>query len=336
MKFALSYFTAVGSFALAVTALGCTVTATDTADGGDTGTVTGDTGIKPPTDTGTPSETSPPADTGTTWVAPPDPTAFYTRFVVATSDFTDGTDFDVCYLPWDGTTPASDADVYTGPLAAAFGSSFSAPEVTNYYKLSLDSSHQHIRIRLVAKGGDCTKASKFHINKDGADRIVSIDDPTATFQQGYNTAIVFGNVSAATSYHLLSVADPDPTAAASVPTLQFFNGYSGSLGISLKGTDGTTYTLSTGPIPFKAYVSLPFTTTAPSSGVINIASVTFTDPSGGSPVTISLSDFAFSTGYYWAFAYGNSIDALKLYLCSDSLAQASSGNVAVSGCKILP
>ena len=358
MKSGFWFTVAVGTSALAIALGGCTVTVQDTSDAAaDSGTVSetgapADTGTTP-TDTGSTDTYT--ADTGTTdtytddtgttvdsttadtssWVSPPDPAAYYARFVVATSDFTDGSDFDVCYLPWDGTTPASDADVYTGPIAAALGGSFSAPEVTNYYSIALDSAHRHMRIRLVAKGSDCTKASKFHIFKDGADRIVSIDDPTATFQVGYNTAIVFGNVSASTSYHLLSVADPDPTGAATVPTLQFFNGYNGGLKLTLTGTDGTKYVLSSGAsIPFKAYVSLPFTTGS-ASGTVDIKEISF-DNGSGTPVVIGLTDFAFSTGYYWAFSYGNSTDGLKFYLCGDSLKVASTGDVALSGCKILP
>ncbi len=341
MKSRLSYISAFA--AMLVIAAGCTVKTEDTADASDTGTVNTDTGT-PGTDTGTPGtdtgtpDTTPGADTGTpgtdtsTWVPPPDSTAYYVRFVVATSDFTTGTDYDLCYLPWDGVTAASATDVYKGPIANAFSGSFSSPEVSEYFKLDLDSTHTTARIRLVAKGSSCLESAKFTIGT-GPGNNVNITDDKATFQVGYNTAIIYGNVTLASKpYNLLSIHDPDPTAAATVPTLQFFNGYNGPLSVTLTALDGTVYTLSTGSsVPFKSYVSLPFTTTA-ASGEIHIKTVTF-DPGGGAAkVDIGLSDYSFGVGYYWAFSYGNSTDGLHFYLCGDSLKLASSGDVAVSGC----
>lgn len=335
-----------------VVAAGCTVTTTDANDAatttdtnpsGDTNPTTdtnpaADTGpgtdTNPADDTGT--DTTPPADTGTTadtstWVPPPDPSAYYVRFVVATSDFTTGADFDLCYLPWDGVTSASGTDTYIGPIANSLSGSFTAPEVSNYYKLDLNASHKTIRVRLVAKGSSCAESAKFSISVGGTSHLVSITDDTAVFQPGYNTAIVFGNITTS-SYNLLSLHDTDPTAAATSPTLQFFNGYNGSLAVTLTALDGTVYTLSTGAsVAFKSYVSLPFTATA-ATGDIHIKTVTF-DPGGGAAkVDIGLTDYSFGIGYYWAFAYGNSTDGLHFYLCGDSLKLATSGDVAVSGC----
>jgi len=324
----LALFSSFGLFAFAMA--GCTATTDDNSDGGPTE----DSGV-PPEDTGTPTDGATNPDVY--WTPPPDPSAYYVRFVVATSDFTTGTPYDVCYLPWDGTTPASATDVYTGPIAAAFSSHFSAPEVSEYFQLDgLDSGHETVRIRLVAAGGDCTQASKFSIDVGGTTHVVSVEDDPATFSAGYNTAIVYGNVDDSTGYQLLSMHDADPSAPPDVPTLQFFNGYSGDLSITLTATDGTSYTLSSGPVPFKAYLSLPFTTSTPASGVISIANVTF-DPGGGAtPISIGLSDYSFDIGYYWAFSYGNTTDGLNFYLCGDSLKVASDGDVAVSGCLLKP
>lgn len=331
----------VASFAsLALLVSGCTVTAEDTSDastdtgpgidtgpGGDTnGTDTA------PSDGGVDSSTTDTGGADVSWVPPPDSTAYYVRFVVATSDFTAGTPYDVCYLPWDGVTAPAATDTYTGPVADAYGGYFTAPEVSNYFKLNLDSSHKTVRVRLVAKGSDCSVAAKFHITVGGTDHIVSVEDDVATFQVGYNTAIVYGNVDASSSYKLSSIHDVDPTAAPSVATLQFFNGYAGGLSLTLTATDGTLYSLSTGAIPFKSYVSLPFTTATSTGSEIHIAKVTFDPGGGGAPVDIGLTDYTFGIGYFWAFSYGNSTDGLHFYLCGDSLKTASSGDVAVSGC----
>jgi len=323
----------------------CTVTATVSsgdaiAPGDDGGYVAPDSGSDVATgDTGTLAETGDDsgtvAEVGTTFMPPPDMNAYYARFIVATSAFENNAPFDICFAPWDGVSATPDS-AYQGPLANSLGvTSFTAPEVTNYFPLTgMTAATNKLRVRLVVPGTDCSAAARFMPTAGGTVRPLTIkDDATDQFVVGYNSAIIYGSggVDPTTmTFRLTALDQKDPINAPTVPTLQFFNGFSGMLGVTVKGTDGNSYTFGTGAVDYASYTSLPLSTAS-----INISGLTLT-PVGGAAVTLNVST-TFSPGYYWAFAYGTPT-SLHIYLCPDSTKIASPGDVAIGvgsgGCSV--
>jgi hypothetical protein len=353
----LSLTTTLGAFgALLVAAFAgtaCTVTSSDN-DAGPTTTPTGDdSGTGGTTDTGTTGDDSGSGmtDTGTTGSdacdnffcqPPPSTSPVFARFVLASSDFATGTNFDICYAPWDGNTGAYPMDgAYQGPIAAQVSGgsgNFTSPEVTYYFPLlGVDgSSVNKVAVRLVAAGTSCAGSNRFKL---GGSTIKVDDSMAGNLVAGYNTVVVYGNLGTSSTFTLTDHFFEDPTKAPSVPTLEFFNGYtdgsSPTIGFTFTGSDGTVYNFNgASGLNYGSYTELPLQFTGSFGAAISINTAAFTI-NGGSALNISLGGFSLAAQYYWGFAYGTSPTTdFHFYLCPDNVAVASSSGYAVTGCNI--
>ena len=177
----------LGAVAIAMMSLGeagCSAAPADASEGG--APPAADSGVDSAADSATPdggadggADAAPDAEVESPFKPPPD-NGYYVRFVLATSDFAPGQPFDICFAPWNGNAvnPPADAD-YVGPIAHSFGTTFTAPEVLNYFKVATAAlpSAGPIALRLVNPNqASCAAAQRFTIG--GTATPLKVDDST--------------------------------------------------------------------------------------------------------------------------------------------------------------
>jgi hypothetical protein len=330
LLFGLSGLGAAGVVAIAVMGgAGCTAAATDSpSEAGVTSTMEAgaDAADAAVADAAAEAEPSP--------FVPPD-NSYYIRFVLATSDFSPGQPFDICFAPWDGNPVNAPADsAYIGPIGDLFGAQLTAPEVLNYYKLPSNQlpTGGPIALRLVnANQGSCAGTQRFTIS--GTAAVLKVDDSVTPVVKGYNTAVIYGNVNNVSNLKLSAHVDADPSTAPTAPTLQFFNGFGAggtSLSISLTDVNDKVYTPSSGgTVPYGQYTTIAFSN---GTEAVNMKKLTLTPDvaSGAAPVDVMLG-VSLTPGYYPAFAYG--ITAAEGWICDDATTViAGASTVVASGC----
>ncbi len=320
--------------ALASIGLGACGPVDDKADGGDVGT--DDSGSDTPSDTPVDSgdtgdaatDTPTPTLGGADYSSPPD--AVTIRFVVATPQLKTAEQFDVCYYQ-----DSMGTGIYKGPVAAALGGGLTAPEITNFFRLTDVKEGEPVKVRLVKAGtttAPCDKTNRFKTS-DGFD--VSIkDDTTNKPTKGYNTMVIYGAMATGTdSLDALLVNDPGLGAEpkAPVPTLQFFQGLKGAtLGVTLTDAAGTAYTLSGATSLAYAFYGLIKFGTAYDKPVA-ITGINF--DLGGTKFSVKASDYSVNNGYFWMIAYGTATAGLA-YACTGPAKEASAGDLFMKECNL--
>lgn len=142
----------------------------------------------------------------------------YIRIAVIT-DLDIGTDFDLCIsehgdFDYNGKS-------YDGPLGAKYGPEggkfLFAPTVTNYYRTTATKQY----LRLVKKTEGFVEGKGCSID----DRIKKVSDSELVLEEdGYYTAIIYGQVSGSDKLQTLLVRDQLDVASSDTTAIQFFNG----------------------------------------------------------------------------------------------------------------
>jgi len=315
-------FLAIGAAALAA----CTVTSTDSNDGGTDSAPPGDSGTDsiPPGDVG---DDTPPSDTP----APTNPdysepqTDVLLRLVAATPELATGTDFDFCWKQ------DSAAATYNGPVAKSYNSSLSAPEITKFFKLTGMVADKPVLIRLVKKDSpNCDLGNRFTSSAGFA--LAVTDDTTHMLKVGYNTAVIYGQATSP-GYALNSYVYQDPTGKASTPVVQFFQALTGAtLSLTLKDGTGKAFTLSGGAdLAYGSYFEIGLG--ASYTTAVDIKTLEFSI-SGGTSFTFNPTGYSMYNGYYWMIAYDKSTTP-KAYVCTPQVQIAADKDIVQTGCTLV-